>query len=882
MQGRELRQRYIEFFESKGCLHLPSDSLVPNDPSLLFTSAGMVQFKPFFLGIEQPPRSRAVTAQKCLRTDDIDEVGDAVHHTFFEMMGNFSFGDYFKREAILWAWEFLTEWLKLPKERIWTSVYLDDDEAQAVWLEEVGLPAERIVRLGEDKNYWPPNAPSKGPNGPCGPCNEIFLDMKPEMGTPEDRAHAIAYDSNRFVEMWNLVFMQYMRAEDGSLTPLPKQNIDTGLGLERVTAILQGAATDYDTDLFMPVIRAVEGRTGKTYGEDAETDVAFRTIADHTRAAVFCVADGVMPSNVKRGYVLRRLIRRAALKARKLGCEDAFMGDLAQVVAEMMRDAYPEIGDRLSFIQKVLTSEEDKFAQTLSVGISRLEEEIKTAKAAGGTRLSGEAAFTLYDRCGFPLELTEELCAAEGLQVDRASFEELMASQRKRAREGSDIATDLFAGGDSAIAEIQKIASPTEFSGYEGTACDARIAAIVRGSQLVDSAEEGDEVQIVLDSSPFYAESGGQMGDTGTISSDDGAAAVSATRKAADIWLHEATVTAGELKRGDAIRAQVDEDRRRAIMRNHTATHLLHAALRKILGTHVTQAGSLVAPDRLRFDFSHFQAMKADELRAVEDEVNRHVLEDLDVQPELTTLKDAREKGAMALFGEKYGSDVRTITIGEVSLELCGGTHLHRTSQIGLFKIVSEGSVAAGVRRIEAVTGAGAFAYVRSLEDTISEVEARLRVSGQDIAGAVDRLQATIREQQQQIQAFQSQSSSEEASDLASGAVEIDGFRAVCSRTRAGDADSMSALADALAEKLGSAVIVLAGVADGKVLLVSKVTKDLLERGLHAGNLVKAAAQETGGGGGGRPDFAKAGGKDVSRLDAALERAMSLIREAVA
>ncbi len=882
MQGRELRQKYIQFFESKGCLHLPSDSLVPNDPSLLFTSAGMVQFKPYFLGAEQPPRTRAVTAQKCLRTDDIDEVGDAVHHTFFEMMGNFSFGDYFKREAIHWAWEFMTEWLKLPADRIWTSVYLDDDEAQGIWLNEIGLPAERVVKLGADKNYWPPNAPEKGPNGPCGPCNEIFLDMKPEMGAPEDPAHAIAYDNNRFVEMWNLVFMQFMRGEDGSLTPLPKQNIDTGLGLERVTAILQGAATDYDTDLFLPLIRAMEERTGVKYGQDAETDVAFRTMADHARAAVFCVADGVMPSNVKRGYVLRRLIRRAAVKARKLGCEDVFMGDLARVVAEMMQDAYPEIGDRLSFIQKVLTSEEEKFAQTLSAGISRLEEEIKAAKASGGGTLGGQAAFTLYDRCGFPLELTQELCAAEGLQVDRESFEQLMASQRQRAREGSDIATDLFAAGDSAVADIQKIAGATEFAGYEATACEARIAAIVRGSQLVDSAEEGDEVQIVLDRSPFYAESGGQMGDLGTISSEDGAAAVSATRKAADIWLHEATVTTGEMKTGDAVRAQVDEERRRAIMRNHTATHLLHAALRKILGTHVAQAGSLVAQDRLRFDFSHFQAVKPEELRTVEDEVNRHVLEDLDVQPELTTLKDAREKGAMALFGEKYGTDVRTITIGEVSLELCGGTHLHRTSQIGLFKIVSEGSVAAGVRRIEAVTGAGAFAYVRSLEDTISQIEARLRVSGQDLAGAIDRLQSALKEQQQQIEAFQSQSSSEEAAELAAGAAEIDGFKAVCSRTRADDTDSMSKLADELAQRLGSAVVVLGSVSEGKVLFIAKVTKDLASRGLHAGNLVKAVARETGGGGGGRPDFAQAGGRDPSRLDAALEKALALIREAVA
>lgn len=879
MTGKELRRKYIEFFQSKQHRHLPSDSLVPNDPSLLFTSAGMVQFKPYFMDIEKPPSVRAVTAQKCLRTDDIEEVGDAVHHTFFEMMGNFSFGDYFKKEAIHWAWEFLTVWLKLPADRIWTSVYLDDDEAADIWANEIKLPSDRIVRLGEDKNYWPANAPSKGPNGPCGPCNEIFLDMKPELGSPEDAAKAIAYDNNRFVEIWNLVFMQFMRSEDGALTPLPKQNIDTGLGLERVTAILQGTSTNYETDLFMPLIQAMEKLAGVEYGTHERSDVALRTIADHLKAAVFCIADGVMPSNVKRGYVLRRMIRRAAVKARSMGYEDAFLAKLAPTVGEMMSDAYPEIGERMSFIENVLRSEEDKFARTLSTGLSRLEEEIRATKSLSAKALSGEVAFMLYDTYGFPLELTEELCAAEGLASDRAGFDALMTEQRKRAREGSDIQGDLFGSGDSALAELQKVASKTEFLGYDTTHTNSVVVAIVRGNQLVASAEEGDNVRIVLDKTAFYAESGGQVGDTGNLVAEDGLADVTDVHKAADIWIHDAVVKTGEIKTGDTVHAGVYDTRRQAIMRNHTATHLLHAALRKILGDHVAQAGSLVAPDRLRFDFSHFQAMTSDEIRQVEDEVNLHILDDIQVKAASTTLNDARAKGAMALFGEKYGDDVRTITIGEVSLELCGGTHLPRTSEIGFMKIISEGSAAAGIRRIEAVTGEGALRHVRSLEQKLDELATTLQVAPSELLKAAERLKAVVKEQEKELQALQRKSNSDEVTELLAQVVTVDDFKVLCTRTQSGEADAMSLLADQLTDKLGSAVVVLGSVADGKVLFITKVTKDLVARGIHAGNLIRAVAQEAGGGGGGRPEFAKAGGKDPSRLDVALDKALALIRE---
>lgn len=880
MLGSEIRRKYIEFFQSKDHLHLPSDSLVPDDPSLLFTSAGMVQFKPYFTGAAQPPHPRAVTAQKCLRTDDIDEVGDAVHHTFFEMMGNFSFGDYFKREAIHFAWEFLTEWLKLPREHIWTSVYLDDDEAAEVWEKEIGLSPSRIVRLGEDKNYWPANAPSKGPNGPCGPCNEIFLDMRPELGTPADPAHAIAYDSNRFVEIWNLVFMQYLRGDGGTLTPLPKKNIDTGLGLERTAAILQGTPTNYESDLFLPLIQAMERLAGVRYGSDETADASLRTIADHARAAVFCIADGVMPSNVKRGYVLRRMIRRAVIKARRIGYEGIFLRDLAPTVAEMMGGRYPELKDRMTFVQTVLESEEQKFDRTLSTGLSRLDEEIRAAKSAGVPRLSGEAAFVLYDTYGFPFELTEELARAEGLEVDREGFESCMEEQRRRAQQGSRMFADVFGGTGESIAELQQTVGATAFAGYEALRAEARIQAILRDGQLVDAAEEGDEVQVVLDVTPFYAEAGGQVGDTGRITGRSGSAAVRDTRKRADIWFHDAVVEAGELRTGDTVTAEVDGERRWAIMRNHTATHLLHAALRKVLGDHVAQSGSLVAPDRLRFDFSHFQAMTPDEIRAVEDEVNRRILEDHPVQPEQTTLDEARRKGAMALFGEKYGTEVRTIAIPGVSLELCGGTHISRTSQIGLMKIVSEGSVAAGIRRIEAITGAAVLAHLRGLEQRLEEVAHRLQVPAADILPTIERLQQSLREHQQALEQIRDRSSADEAEEMARLAEDVDGFKAVCSRTSSTDADGMSRLADMLADRLGPSVVLLGSESGGKALFVAKVSADLVARGLHAGELVKAVAAEAGGGGGGRPEFAKAGGKDPSRLDAALEKGRALIREA--
>ncbi|MEJ5298814.1 MAG: alanine--tRNA ligase, partial [Armatimonadota bacterium] len=638
--------------------------------------------------------------------------------------------------------------------------------------------------------------------------------------------------------------------------------------------------TNYESDLFLPLIQAMERLAGVRYGQDEVTDTSLRTIADHARAAVFCIADGVMPSNVKRGYVLRRMIRRAVIKARRIGYEGVFLRDLAPTVADMMGDWYPEIRDRMTFVQTMLESEEQKFERTLSTGLNRLDEEIRAAKAAGAGRLDGEAAFVLYDTFGFPFELTEELARTEGLEVDREGFEACMEEQRRRAQQGSRMFADVFGGTGESIAELQKSVGQTTFIGYEALRGEARVQAILRDGQLVGAAEEGDEVQIVLDVSPFYAEAGGQVGDTGRIEGPSGAAAIRDTRKRADIWFHDAVIVTGEIRTGDPVTAEVDRERRQAIMRNHTATHLLHAALRKVLGEHVAQSGSLVAPDRLRFDFSHFQAMTPEEIQAVEDEVNRRILEDHPVQPEHTTLDDARKKGAMALFGEKYGNEVRTIAIPDVSLELCGGTHLTRTSQIGLMKIVSEGSVAAGIRRIEAITGAAVLSHIRTLEQKLQEVAHRLQVPVADILPGIERLQQNLREHQVALEQVRSRSSADEAEAIVRSAEDVDGFKAVCSRTTSTDADGMSRLADILAERLGSSVVLLGSESGGKALFVAKVSADLVARGLHAGELVKAVAAEAGGGGGGRPEFAKAGGKDPSRLDAALEKGRALIREA--
>ena len=882
LTSKDLRTAYLKFFESKAHLIMPSDSLVPDDPSLLYTSAGMVQFKPYFLGERVPPATRIATSQKCMRTDDIDEVGDAVHHTFFEMLGNFSFGDYFKREAITWAWEFLTEVLGINPDNLWTSIYTDDDEAYDIWVNEVKFPKERIVRLGEDKNYWPANAPSKGPNGVCGPCNEIFLDVTPEKGMPEDPAWSIAYDANRFVELWNLVFTQFDRQEGGKLVALPAKNIDTGMGFERTVAVLQGTPTDYETDLFMPIIKRIEEVSGAKYGSDEDTTRSIRVIADHIRSAVFCIADGVMPSNIGRGYVLRRLIRNSVVKARQLGLTKPFMAGIVPVVVDPesssgLGDVYPEIADRQGYIEKIIGSEEDKFRSTLQAGLQRLEDQIELAAASADKKLDGESAFTLYDTYGFPLELTRDIAATQGIAVDMDGFATAMEEQRKRAKEASDFGSVMVIGGATALLELEKSVPATQFVGYEALESDATVLAILKAGELSSAAHAGEKVELVLDNTPFYAETGGQVGDMGEFTCDGCAIAVADTAKASHFALHVAEVKSGSVSVGDKVHAAVDGKRRLAIERNHSATHLLHAALHKILGEHALQKGSVVDPDRLRFDFSHFQAVTPDELRAIEDEVNSMILADLEAGTVEASVDEARKMGAMALFGEKYGDVVRVVKMGEVSTELCGGTHLRHTSQVGLFKLTSESSIGAGLRRVEAVTGTAAVQYVHNLEDQIRKTADALGASTAEVVVAAEKAATTAREAGKEIDRLKSKSAAEAGGDLADSAQEANGVKFVTATVATVDIPTLQKLADSIADKLKSCVVVLAGVADGRVLFVGKVTSDLVPKGFHAGNMLREVAKIAGGGGGGRPEFAQAGGKDVSKVDEALAKARELI-----
>lgn len=875
MTSNELRTKYLEFFKSKGHLIHPSDSLVPDDPSLLYTSAGMVQFKPYFLAERVPPCTRIATSQKCMRTDDIDEVGDAVHHTFFEMLGNFSFGDYFKKETIIWAWEFLTQELKLNPDNIWTSVYIDDEEAYNIWVNDVKFPENRIVRLGEDKNYWPANAPSKGPNGVCGPCNEIFLDVNPSAGQPEDPAWSIAYDSNRFVEIWNLVFTQFERQEGGELKPLPNKNIDTGMGLERTIAILQGTPTNYETDLFMPIIRRIEELSGAKYGSDDSVNLSIRVIADHIRSAVFALADGVMPSNIGRGYVLRRLIRNAVVKGRRIGLLNNFMATVMPTVIKLMGEAYPELVQRQAYIDKVISSEEDKFRRTLDAGLSRLEDLIK-ASSANSKIIDGDSAFALYDTYGFPLEITKEVAKEAGVEIDIDGFNIAMAEQKKRAKEASGFGSVMSAGGDSLLLDLEKSIAPTTFTGYECLEYKSTVLAIIKDGEIVQTAEEGDKVDIILDSTPFYAETGGQVGDSGVIFSDTCNLAVTDTQKASFFFMHKVIVKGGSISIKDEVNAQVDFERRMAITRNHSATHLLHSALRKVVGDHALQAGSLVTPERLRFDFSHFQAVTQDEIRQIEIEVNSIILADEARVTEVVSIDDARKMGANALFGEKYGDIVRVVRIGETSLELCGGTHLCHTSQVGLFKIISESSVGAGLRRIEAVTGSAALRFVHEQEDIINCAANAIGSSIAELIPAGERLVAQVKDLQMQIGQIKSKEAASKAGELADLAVEINSIKTVITKIDITDVPTLQKLADGIIDKLKSGVVLLAGV-DEKIIFICKASKDVVEKGVHCGNIVRDAAKLTGGGGGGRPDFAQAGGRDISKLDEAMAKAPEII-----
>jgi alanyl-tRNA synthetase len=864
MKTAELRQAFLDYFRQQGHTIVPSSSLVPaDDPTLLFTNAGMNQFKDVFLGREQRDYSRATSSQKCVRAggkhNDLENVGyTARHHTFFEMLGNFSFGDYFKREAIRFAWTFLTgnQWLKLPTEKLWVTVYADDDEAYDIWNKEIGVPAERIIRIGDNKgeryasdNFW-----QMGDTGPCGPCTEIFYDHGPEVaggppGSPEE-------DGDRYIEIWNVVFMQYNRTADGEMLNLPKPSVDTGMGLERITAVLQGVHSNYEIDLFQDLLRAASDILG---GVDT-SEASLRVVADHIRSCAFLIADGVMPSNEGRGFVLRRIIRRAARHGNKLGANGPFFYKLTAALVELMGDAYPELLSSRKQIEKVLQQEEEQFVKTLDKGLRLLEQDIAGLE---GSVIPGETIFTLYDTYGFPVDLTNDIARERGLTLDYEGYEQAMERQRERARAASKFGIDYNAAGVS-------IEGSTEFTGYDHVDDQSAVRTVLVGEEQ-RTARAGEEAVVVLERTPFYAESGGQVGDTGLLTWSGGRFRVTDTRKEGDNHLHVGTVIEGEILPGLNVDARIDHERRERTKRNHSATHLLHAALRNILGEHVTQKGSLVDPDKLRFDFSHFEAVTPEQLREIERQVNEQVLANTPVDIEVTDMERAREKGAMALFGEKYGDEVRVLSMGTdgYSVELCGGTHVSRTGDIGLFHITAEGGISAGVRRIEAVTGMGALEWVEETERTLDET-AKLVKAGRDTVFA--RVQQTLdrnRQLEKEIDALKAKLASSAGSDLAASAVDVGDLKVVAAELQGADRKALMETADQLKNKLGEGVVVLASVADGKITLVAGVTKSATDR-IRAGDLMRHLAAQVDGKGGGRPDMAQGGGNDPSKLADAL------------
>jgi len=861
MTTSEIRASFLEFFRKNGHRVLPSSSLVPhNDPTLLFTNAGMVQFKDVFLGKEVRDYSRAATAQRCVRAggkhNDLENVGyTARHHTFFEMLGNFSFGDYFKREGIHFAWNYITGTLEIPKDRLWVTVYTDDDEAERIWVEEIGVDPTRCTRLGEKSNFW-----AMGDTGPCGPCSEIFYDHGPEIaggppGTPEE-------DGDRYVEIWNLVFMQYERGSDGVLVPLPKPSVDTGLGLERVAAVMQGVHSNYDIDLFKSLIRAAADVTGT---QDLQSP-SLRVIADHIRACTFLIIDGVVPSNEGRGYVLRRIIRRAIRHGYKLGQTQPFFHKLVAPLVREMGSYYAELGSGEARAAQVLAQEETRFAETLATGMVLLDAE--TAKLKSSV-IPGETVFKLYDTYGFPADLTADIARERGLTIDQAAFDVAMEAQRRRAQAASKFGADLR--------ETIKLTGKTDFSGYDRVADDARVTSLIFDGAVVDVLRPGQEGQVVLDHTPFYAESGGQIGDTGALVGPHARFTVRDTQKIGASFAHVGVLEKGELRVGDVVSAQVDEERRKAIALNHSATHLLHAALRKILGKHVEQKGSLVAADRLRFDFSHTQALSPDELRRVEDLVNSEIRENAAVETRVMALDQAKAAGAMSLFGEKYESDVRVLSIGDFSMELCGGTHVERAGDIGLFKITGESGVAAGVRRVEALTGRGAYEWVVHTDQVLRDIAAMLRGSREDVDEKVRELVERSRRLEKEVQQLKSKLASGHGGDLSTSAKNVGGVKVLAAQIDGADVRSLRDAMDGLKSRLGSSVIVLASVQEGKVLLVAGVSDDLVAR-IKAGEIAGLVAAKVGGRGGGRADFAQAGGTQPENLAAALAGVESLVR----
>ncbi|EDW8092126.1 alanine--tRNA ligase [Salmonella enterica subsp. enterica] len=858
----EIRQAFLDFFHSKGHQVVASSSLVPNnDPTLLFTNAGMNQFKDVFLGLDKRNYSRATTSQRCVRAggkhNDLENVGyTARHHTFFEMLGNFSFGDYFKHDAIQFAWELLTgeNWFALPKERLWVTVYETDDEAYEIWEKEVGIPRERIIRIGDNKgapyasdNFW-----QMGDTGPCGPCTEIFYDHGDHIwggppGSPEE-------DGDRYIEIWNIVFMQFNRQADGTMEPLPKPSVDTGMGLERIAAVLQHVNSNYDIDLFRTLIEAVAKVTGAT----DLGNKSLRVIADHIRSCAFLVADGVLPSNENRGYVLRRIIRRAVRHGNMLGAKETFFYKLVGPLIEVMGSAGEELKRQQAQVEQVLKTEEEQFARTLERGLALLDEEL--AKLQGDT-LDGETAFRLYDTYGFQVDLTADVCRERNIKVDEAGFEAAMEEQRRRAREASGFGADYNA--------MIRVDSASEFKGYDHLELNGKVTALFVDGKAVEAINAGQEAVVVLDQTPFYAESGGQVGDKGELKGAGFTFAVDDTQKYGQAIGHLGKLSAGALKVGDAVQADVDEARRARIRLNHSATHLMHAALRQVLGTHVAQKGSLVSDKVLRFDFSHNEAMKPSEIRQVEDLVNAQIRRNLPIETNIMDLEAAKAKGAMALFGEKYDERVRVLSMGDFSTELCGGTHASRTGDIGLFRIISESGTAAGIRRIEAVTGEGAMATVHAQSDRLNDIAHLLKGDSQNLGDKVRAVLERTRQLEKELQQLKDQAAAQESANLSSKAVDLNGVKLLVSELAGIEPKMLRTMVDDLKNQLGSTVIVLATVVEGKVSLIAGVSKDVTDR-VKAGELIGMVAQQVGGKGGGRPDMAQAGGTDAAALPAAL------------
>ncbi|ELC3781319.1 alanine--tRNA ligase [Salmonella enterica subsp. enterica serovar Infantis] len=858
----EIRQAFLDFFHSKGHQVVASSSLVPNnDPTLLFTNAGMNQFKDVFLGLDKRNYSRATTSQRCVRAggkhNDLENVGyTARHHTFFEMLGNFSFGDYFKHDAIQFVWELLTgeNWFALPKERLWVTVYETDDEAYEIWEKEVGIPRERIIRIGDNKgapyasdNFW-----QMGDTGPCGPCTEIFYDHGDHIwggppGSPEE-------DGDRYIEIWNIVFMQFNRQADGTMEPLPKPSVDTGMGLERIAAVLQHVNSNYDIDLFRTLIEAVAKVTGAT----DLGNKSLRVIADHIRSCAFLVADGVLPSNENRGYVLRRIIRRAVRHGNMLGAKETFFYKLVGPLIEVMGSAGEELKRQQAQVEQVLKTEEEQFARTLERGLALLDEEL--AKLQGDT-LDGETAFRLYDTYGFPVDLTADVCRERNIKVDEAGFEAAMEEQRRRAREASGFGADYNA--------MIRVDSASEFKGYDHLELNGKVTALFVDGKAVEAINAGQEAVVVLDQTPFYAESGGQVGDKGELKGAGFTFAVDDTQKYGQAIGHLGKLSAGALKVGDAVQADVDEARRARIRLNHSATHLMHAALRQVLGTHVAQKGSLVSDKVLRFDFSHNEAMKPSEIRQVEDLVNAQIRRNLPIETNIMDLEAAKAKGAMALFGEKYDERVRVLSMGDFSTELCGGTHASRTGDIGLFRIISESGTAAGIRRIEAVTGEGAMATVHAQSDRLNDIAHLLKGDSQNLGDKVRAVLERTRQLEKELQQLKNQAAAQESANLSSKAVNLNGVKLLVSELAGIEPKMLRTMVDDLKNQLGSTVIVLATVVEGKVSLIAGVSKDVTDR-VKAGELIGMVAQQVGGKGGGRPDMAQAGGTDAAALPAAL------------